>query len=628
LISVDTDPRAKERFPGCPSNVRSDHPHVTEKRHDVKEFSAGAKLMTVVINADNSSIICCNHINFVSKPSLLANPIKGKKSQLPLKVQLVHLRETSLTDDVNSGRKEGEATMETQKLISLKDVSVRLRDTIYLKNISWEIGHDEQWAILGPNGSGKSTLVKALFGQVPVVGGKVVYHLSNSGISEKDHSKIAYVASDAHRDLIQRSILEDTFRDFSGRIQDFTSVRTVLLERVDAGDRSRRDEERAVELARRMGIEHLLERPIDSISIGESRKLLIARALLKKPKLLILDKPFDGLDQNSAKSLERILKKLMEDGARIVLITNRIEEILEPITHVLIMQEGKIVASGEKSELLAGPVEAHLGSDTQDFDIEESLYEEIKESGQLLDSEMGLESFFIPDTLVQMKNVAVKYDDVVVIDRFDWTVRSGENWAIFGPNGAGKSTLLKLILGENQQAYANDIWIWGRKKGTDLSVWDIWKHIGYVSADLQAKYRAETRVFDVVCSGFHDSVGLYRRCSDLEKKVAGLWLRLLRLDAFAGKRFNELSFGQRQLLLVARAMVKKPLVLILDEPCDGLDANNRAKLLKIVDWMAEKTGVTVLFTTHCRDEIPGCIQNTLILEKGKVADIRRRRQCE
>jgi molybdate transport system ATP-binding protein len=512
--------------------------------------------------------------------------------------------------------------METQALVSLKDVSVRLRDTIYLKNISWEIGQDEQWAILGPNGSGKSTLVKALFGGVPVIGGRVIYHFSNPGIPEKD--RIAYVSSDAHRDLIQRSILEDAFRDFSGRVNEFTSVKTVLLEGLEEERTGRGVRVKAVELARRMGIGDLLERPIDSISIGESRKLLIAKALLKEPKLLILDKPFDGLDQNSAKSLERILKELIEEGARIVLITNRVEEILEPITHVLLMREGKIAASGKKSELLAGSVEALLDSEAQDFEIDEGLYEEIKEVGGILGSEGERGFSSIPETLVQMKNVGVKYDGVVALDHFDWTLRHGENWAIFGPNGAGKSTLLKLILGENQQAYANDIWIWGRKKGSDLSVWDIWKHIGYVSADLQAKYRAETRVFDVVCSGFHDSVGLYRSCSDVEKKVAGLWLKLVGLDAFAGKKFNELSFGQRQLLLIARAMVKNPLLLILDEPCDGLDANNRAKLLKMIDWMAAKTKVTVLFTTHCRDEIPRCIQNTLILDKGKVMDICRR----
>ena len=226
--------------------------------------------------------------------------------------------------------------------------------------------------------------------------------------------------------------------------------------------------------------------------------------------------------------------------------------------------------------------------------------------------------------ILKVDQLTKRFGSLTAVWKVNLEIHRGDFWVIFGPNGAGKSTLLKMILGENQQSYANDIWIWGRKKGTDLSVWDIWKHIGYVSADLQAKYRAETRVFDVVCSGFHDSVGLYRRCDDLEEKIASLWLRLVGLDALAGKKFNELSFGQRQLLLIARAMVKSPLLLILDEPCDGLDANNRAKLLKMIDWMAGKTKVTVLFTTHFRDEIPKCIQNTLILEKGKVIDICRR----
>jgi molybdate transport system ATP-binding protein len=517
--------------------------------------------------------------------------------------------------------------VENKALISLENVFVRLRDKIYLKDVSWKIGDGEQWAILGPNGSGKSTLVKALFGGVPVIKGRVIYHFSNSEIPaySEDHSGIAYVSSDAHRDLIQRSMLENCFRDFSGRVNEFTSVKSVLIERLEK-QRARKDPgRRAIEISRRLGIEDLLERPIDSISIGESRKLLIAKALLKEPNLLILDKPFDGVDQESKRSLEHILRELIEDGVRIVLITNRVEEILEPITHVLLMKEGEIIASGKKSELLdAGSVEALLGFDSQDVEIDEALYEEIKEAEELLHSETGSGFPSIPETLVQMNDVVVKYDSVVVLERISWTIRNGENWAILGPNGAGKSTLLKLILGENQQAYANDIWIWGRKKGTDLSVRDIRKHIGYVSADLQAKYRSETRVFDVVCSGFHDSVGLYRRCNDLEEKVANLWLTLVGLDAFASKRFNELSFGQRQLLLIARAMVKNPVLLILDEPCDGLDAKNRAKLLRIIDRVIRKTEVTLVSTTHRGDEIPGCIQNTMILEKGKVIDIWRR----
>jgi molybdate transport system ATP-binding protein len=517
--------------------------------------------------------------------------------------------------------------MGNKVLISLENIFVRLRDKIYLEDLSWKIEDGQQWAILGANGSGKSTLVKALFGGVPVIRGKVICHFSNSEVPAypEDLSGIAYVSSDAHRDLIQRSMLEDCFRDFSGRTTEFTPVKSVLTEGLEKERAGSEPGGRAIEVSRKLGIDRLLERPVDSISIGESRKLLIAKALLKEPKLLILDKPFDALDQKSMRSLQGILKELIENGVRIVLITNRVEEILEPITHVMLMKEGKIIASGKKSEVLdAGSVEALLGSDSKEFEIDEALYEEIKEAGELLHPEMGRGFLSVSEPLVQLKDVVVRYDSVVVLDHISWSVRTGENWAVLGPNGAGKSTLLKLIIGENQQAYANDIWIWGRKKGTDLSVWDIRKHIGYVSADLQAKYRAETSAFDVACSGFHDSVGLYRPCNDLEAKVANLWLRLVGLDAFASKRFNELSFGQRQLLLIARAMVKNPLLLILDEPCDGLDAKNRAKLLKIIDWVIRRTKATVIFTTHRRDEIPGRIQNTLILEKGRVMEVCRR----
>lgn len=517
--------------------------------------------------------------------------------------------------------------MQDTLLVSVEKIAVRLREKRFLGHISWSIGRGEQWAILGPNGSGKSTLAKSIFGRVPIVHGEVKYHFSNNGgtgLSE-NLARIGYVSPDDYRDLIQRNLLEDSFRDFSGRIGEFTPARTLLFEGLNHEKAGPEEAQRVHEVAYRMGIGHLLERPVEALSIGESRKFLMARALVREPKLLILDKPFDGLDQESRQSFEKIIRQLIKDGICLILITNRAEEILQPFTHVLVMQEGKIIASGRKRDILDGGELPKLATDDpRAVEMDEGLYRSIREASEELVSGTWKEASQAPERLLEMHAVTVKYGSVVVIDHLSWMIKRGENWAVLGANGAGKSTLLKLILGDNPQAYSNDITVLGQKRGSGATIWDLKKHIGVVSTDLQARYKAETKVFDVVCSGFYDSVGLYRRCSELEKKVAYSWLRLAKLDDFAFERFDQLSYGQRQLILILRAMVKAPELLILDEPCDGLDHRNRATVLKLINFIGSRKGSTVIMTTHREDEIPECVQNVLWLRRGKVIESFRR----
>ena len=514
--------------------------------------------------------------------------------------------------------------MQSNRLVSLEKIAVRLRDKIVLSNISWNIDRCEQWAVVGPNGSGKSTLAMAILGRVPVVRGEVTYGLSQAeGTNWRESiSRIGYVCPDEYRDLIQRNILEDSFRHFSGKVGDFTPAEAVLFEGFEQEKEEWRHPQRILEVARRMGIENLLARPVVALSVGESRKLLIARALLREPRLLILDKPFDGLDRDSRRSLESIIKELINEGIAILLITNRTEEIIQPITHVMVMQNGGIFASGQKEDILGKEIlqDSHPGQ----VEIDETIYSRILEICEQMRSETQEKTPLFSETLVEMRNIMVKYDGVVVVDNLNWTIKRGESWAILGPNGAGKSTLLKLILGDNQQAYANEIMLFGQKKGSGATIWDLKKHIGVVSSDLQARYRAETKVLDVVCSGFFDSVGLYRHCGESERELGNLWLRLTGLETLAEKRFDQLSYGQRQLALVARAMIKNPWLLILDEPCDGLDFWNRAKLLKLIEFIGKNTTSTIVITTHREDEIPDCVQNVLLLRKGKgVATCRR-----
>jgi molybdate transport system ATP-binding protein len=218
--------------------------------------------------------------------------------------------------------------------------------------------------------------------------------------------------------------------------------------------------------------------------------------------------------------------------------------------------------------------------------------------------------------LVEMIDVHVQYEDNVVLKNIDWTIREGENWMVQGPDGAGKTTLLKLISGDNLQAYANDIFLFGQKKGSGESVWEIKQKIGWISADLRSKYPTHIKAAEVVYSGFFDSVGLFRKATAAQRERAEGWLSALNLDHLAQELYGELSHGQKQMLLIARAIVKSPALLLLDEPWEGLDFANCRKISEIIEYIGHHRLSTVVCTTSDQDVILPCITHQLKLDGG------------
>ena len=195
-------------------------------------------------------------------------------------------------------------------------------------------------------------------------------------------------------------------------------------------------------------------------------------------------------------------------------------------------------------------------------------------------------------------------------------MRRGENWAILGPNGSGKSTILKLILGENLQGYSNQVFIFGKPKGSGHTLWDIKRRIGIVSSELQVQYRKKMSAYDVIASGFYDSIGLYHYPTAEQKEIVDAWIDLLRIGEIAQESYHRLSYGQKRMILLARAVVKPPVLLILDEPCHGLDILNRRRILNIVEMIGE-TETNLLYVTNHKDEILNCITHVLRLQKGR-----------
>lgn len=496
--------------------------------------------------------------------------------------------------------------MTTRPFIIFEDVTVRLDGRILFKNLNWGILDNQQWAVIGPNGSGKSALVKVLAGIAPAVHGHIVYHFAK-GEAAPIHDRIAYVSFDEQKGVLgHEAFLQDRWNaglsEKAPTVSDFLSERGIWhmnpflvgipILSLKTKYRDLKFPKKRQKIIQEFGLKALLNRTLMQLSNGERRKVTIARALLKNPKLLILDNPFEGLDVSFRAKLKKNLETLMKSDVRVIIVGTGREATPRGITHVLRINDKHEISFGTRTEMKS------FNKDPKK--VRPSKKVKAKKEQPIL---------------VQMKNVNVTYNQAPILRKLNWTVRKGEKWALFGPNGAGKTTLLSLILGDNPQAYANDITLFGTKRGSGESIWEIKRKIGWVSPELQLYYPQEATCFDVVCSGFFDTIGLYKKCSALQQKTARLWLGKLGLAELARTPFEDISEGEERLVLLARALVKNPALLVLDEPCQGLDAKNRDRVLKAVDLVCKKPATTMIYVTHRADELPKSIIKKLILKQ-------------
>jgi molybdate transport system ATP-binding protein len=253
-----------------------------------------------------------------------------------------------------------------------------------------------------------------------------------------------------------------------------------------------------------------------------------------------------------------------------------------------------------------------------------AVYSDIRKARHKPFDAQQLQEFLSPqnaenfDSAIRMKNVTITYGEKKILAGIDWEVKRGERWLLSGPNGAGKSTLLSLVTGDNPQAYANDIYLFDKKRGSGESIWDIKRKIGFLSPELHLFFDQGCSAFDAVASGLFDTIGLFRQLSDDQVELVDHWMMVTGILQLKQKRLFELSAGQQRIVLLVRALVKNPPLLVLDEPCQGLDKEKEADLLELINAVCLYGNKTMVFVTHYANDRPDCIKHFMALEKGKV----------
>lgn len=472
----------------------------------------------------------------------------------------------------------------TQRTISFTDAVFALDEERTVTLGSLTISPSDLIVLIGGNGSGKTSVAKALNAEIPL----------KSGVAPTNYHSVL-VSFEKQMELFEA--------DYEMRNSDCTTpeeeigITPNLIFKDD-------DKETISQLVQGLGLEKLLDKPIRLLSGGEGRKVLIAHALASKPNLIIFDTPFDALDVETRAELLRLINQIhTEYQTPTVLIVNRPNEIPDSLTEMGIIQDCAITKLASRAEIEADEdAKALLGVAS----IPNITLPNVPAKFRIKEIE--------GDEVVSLKNVTVAYQRVV-LDRLNFTVKKGQQWHIMGPNGAGKSTLLSMITGDNPLVYANDVTVFGFKRGSGESIWDIKKYYGVVSGALHLDYRVNGPAINVVLSGFYDSIGLYQKPSDDEINTARKWLRLAGLLHKEHAAFKSLSFGQQRLLLIIRALVKNPPLLILDEPLQGLDGYARALVKSFISYVMKNGKTSILFVSHHEEDLPDGFTNRLSFVK-------------
>lgn len=487
-------------------------------------------------------------------------------------------------------------------IINIQDGVVRMPEWRMAEPVNFTLNDGEQLAIVGPNGGGKTMLVNILTGSHPLLMRDPEYDFSPSP-SKSVSDNIKYI----------------TFRDAYGGDNDkayylqqrwnqteIDDTTPTVAQKLDAayqiaGEDNEQRRAFRDKLYDMFNMRVLLDKHIILLSSGELRKLKLTETLFSQPRVLIMDNPFIGLDAGTRDQLKELFATIVKDNPiQIILVLSKTDDIPSFITHIVEVKDRHVGKKMMREDYLASQVP------TSSQVLEASKAEAIRNLPYN-------NKEYHTHEVAKLNHVSIRYGSRTILKELDWTVRNGERWALSGQNGAGKSTLLSLICADNPQSYACDISLFGIPRGTGESIWDIKKHIGYVSPEMHRAYQKDIAAIRIVASGLKDSVGLYAKPSAEEYETCRFWLSVFGLEGKENTTFLKLSSGEQRLVLLARAFVKDPELLILDEPLHGLDNNNRMLVKNVIDTFMQRENKTLIMVTHYVEELPTCIDHKIRL---------------
>jgi molybdate transport system ATP-binding protein len=530
-----------------------------------------------------------------------------------------------------------------QPLIRIENVDVALDGRLVLSGLSWALRPGQHWAILGGNGAGKSTFLRLIRGELwpaPGRGGRRIYSFNGQpqtsavGIKEL----VALVSPELQNRYLQQ---EWTLTALQVIRSGFHATDFVSQPLTGA------QEDAALASIKLIGVQDLLSRNVQTLSTGELRKVLVARALVSNPRVLVCDEICDGLDAAARTSLLAALERLALCGTQLLYTTHREEELLPVLTHRLRLDQGRIshceaiprprIADRPRWSSAAPPDAA---------DLDRNLATGLSQCSRLVrlaadeDTRPSRRRFSDRDQVVpgpglftvqtspapveatprgqlriDIRSANVYHDHRQALFDITLQVREGEHWAVFGPNGSGKTTLLKLILGDIHAALGGSV---RRFAFTPRdTIWEVKRRLGWVSPDLQSHYHESLTGAEVIASGFKSSIGLMQKVTRAQWRCVSEIVDALGLSGVAGRSMRQLSYGELRKILIARSLVHRPELLICDEPFDGLDTAARGEVTRMLEQVARRGAGLIMVTHHPRD-LPRCTTHVAALQAGRL----------
>lgn len=473
-------------------------------------------------------------------------------------------------------------------VVHISNLSLQYAGHAVLCNLNWDIYAGEHWVIGGKSGSGKSSLAKAIAQQAKYAGEINYDHSLYSNLLPN----IYYVSN-----WYQFANLEGDrnfyYQQRYNKHQQNDTL-TVFADLVHFGKKNKLNIHDVEPILDALGFSKCKETQLIELSSGEHKKLQLVQGLWLNPKILILDEPYTGLDKSTRIKLNEQLDILAAQGSTIILISN------DQTIPTCINRYGEILDGVLK-------VREDIHAFSQDEIRQSKAFPYFLQQDPTGDSQV----------FVELRDVTVKYGDKRVLKNINWKVKRGEKWLLQGHNGSGKSTLLSLLNADHPQAYASDIWLFGKKRGTGESIWDIKKKIGIISPELHWYFDKTATVWHTVASGYYDSIGWFLKVKYEEKKQIEQLLDFFDILEVKDKLLHTLPLGKQRLALLARTIIKNPELLILDEPCQGLDRTQTAHFNAVVDELS-KYGKTLIYVGHYESHLPSCLDHRLELNEGEV----------